>query len=127
MPISHSIDGLKGIRQHKRVPIQPLADVLGITYNSYCRIESGKRRIFLDHAVVLAKALAVSVDDLTIWRSDEELVALLGPSSAQLAPVIMPEVPPPPGAGSDIVVNAPPADAGDSAAAAEELRDWNDA
>lgn len=80
MSFTNNLAGLRGIRLHRARRSSEMAELIGVTPSSYTRFENGYRRIYFDKACILADTLGVRVDDLRRYRSEDELVALLGPA-----------------------------------------------
>jgi transcriptional regulator with XRE-family HTH domain len=109
MTTVHCLSGLRSVRHYRGLSLSEAAALIGITSTSYSRIEAGTRRTYFDK-----DALGCRLDDLRTHRSADELLAILGPNPAPVAPSREAPLtpPPPPGSTGDIVV-------------AEALRGWD--
>jgi transcriptional regulator with XRE-family HTH domain len=74
--MDHILSGLKPRRTLLDIKAVDIADRLGITLESYYRIERGQRRIYFDKAVTISRFTGISLEDLTREPTDEERVDL---------------------------------------------------
>lgn len=63
--MGHSLDGLKPRRTLLHVKAEDIAARIGVSTESFYRLERGTRRCYLDKAIVMAGILECSVDELT--------------------------------------------------------------
>lgn len=77
-PIRHPLEGLRGIRKHRRLTAHECASRIGVADSSYVRYENGSRRIFWDQVIALSEFLQCTVDDLRFWRSERDLYIKFG-------------------------------------------------
>src|SRR5688572_8618297 len=59
---------LRELRSQQGLTLQQVAERANLDVSTLSRLESGKRRLALDHLPGLARALGVSVDDLVSER-----------------------------------------------------------
>lgn len=57
---------LKQLRQHHKLPVRKLAELLGVSYSYLSEIESGKKYPSLELLIALAEFYSVSLDDLLL-------------------------------------------------------------
>jgi transcriptional regulator with XRE-family HTH domain len=74
--MDHTLAGLKPRRTLLGIRAQDIADRLGITLESYYRIERGQRRIHFDKAITISQFTGIKLDDLPRVPNDEERVDL---------------------------------------------------
>jgi transcriptional regulator with XRE-family HTH domain len=128
MAIQHCLEGLKPIRQFRRIERKDLAQTIGVTVTSYDRYESGDRRIQFDKVCVLADFLYCTTEDLRRFYTPEELELMLRPmplkdqlaepnspadrgtvvSRGQATPSDAPPAPPPPPGTNSADLPPPP-------------------
>lgn len=65
---------LRSLRQARGWSLEELGRRAGIGPSTLSRLETGQRRMALDHLVSLARVLDVTVDDLLIEDDDEDVV-----------------------------------------------------
>lgn len=63
---------LRELRTQRGLTLEDVAGLAGIDVSTLSRLESGKRRLALDHLPRLASALAVSTDDLLQTREPDD-------------------------------------------------------
>lgn len=69
-PLDRRVRGrLRQLRTERGLTLQQVADAASLDVSTLSRLESGKRRLAIDHLPGLAMALGVSVDDLLGSRS----------------------------------------------------------
>lgn len=54
---------IRTIRISKGIKSKFIADKLGISPSSYCDIESGRKKLTLEHAFLIAGALGIDIND----------------------------------------------------------------
>jgi transcriptional regulator with XRE-family HTH domain len=69
---------LRELRTERGLTLQEVAEVANLDVSTLSRLESGKRRLALDHVPALAAALGVSADDLLSSRPEADPRVRLG-------------------------------------------------
>ncbi len=128
---THSLQGLRPVRDLLQIRAQTVADRLGCTITTYYRYEGGKRRIYFDQALSIAQLLRVDVGMLAREPTLEERVELMRRDDEHravqaLSPEALPTYNP---AALEAAHHAPaaPADLDAEPDLAQVLADWGDA
>lgn len=74
--VQHPLQAVKERRQHLGIPAADIAKRLGLDIQSYWRLERGERRCYFDRALVLAKMLGCTAEQLGEFPNEAEALEL---------------------------------------------------